>query len=173
MKNIFILILSIGIMSISCESTESSPQVIGFSVANGAESTDIVAGPDDIANIWATYIDAHNERDLEGIRALDAEGFQAFGPAGEVVEGTDAHIAFLTEWFEVNNPRWTILWAISNSGQTPEGEYLDFVTAGHEVTLSVDGNDIKVYQVIDANIADGKIVNFNVFQQEKGEASTD
>ena len=85
MKNIFILILSIGIMSISCESTESSPQVIGFSVANGAESTDIVAGPDDIANIWATYIDAHNERDLEGIRALDAGGFQAFGPAGEVV----------------------------------------------------------------------------------------
>jgi hypothetical protein len=32
---------------------------------------------------------------------------------------------------------------------------------------------MKVYQVIDANIADGKIVNFNVFQQEKGEASTD
>jgi hypothetical protein len=37
MKNIFILILSIGIMSISCESTESSsPQVIGFSAASGA-----------------------------------------------------------------------------------------------------------------------------------------
>jgi hypothetical protein len=173
MKNIFILLLSISIMSISCETTESSPQVIGFSVANGAESTDIVAGPDDIANIWATYIDAHNERDIESIRSLNADGFQAFGSAGEVVEGSDAHIAFLSEWFEANNPRWTILWAISNSGQTPEGEYLDFVTAGHEVKLSVDGNDITVYQVIDANIADGKIVNFNVFQQERGQASAE
>jgi len=64
-------------------------------------------------------------------------------------------------------------WAISNSGETPEGEYLDFVTAGHEVTLSVDGNDVTVYQVIDANIADGKIVNFNVFQQERGQASAE
>ena len=172
MKKLLIL-LSIFMISTSCETPESSSQVIGYSVATDGERTDILAVSEDIGSVWATYIDAHNERDLEGIRALDAEDFQAFGPAGEVVEGTDAHIAFLTEWFEVNNPRWTILWAISNSGQTPEGEYLDFVTAGHEVTLSVDGNDITVYQVIDANIADGKIVNFNVFQQEKGQASAE
>ena len=47
----------------------------------------------------------------------------------------------------------------------------DFVTAGHEVTLNVDGEDITVYQVIDAMISDGKIVNFNVYQQERGQAS--
>ncbi len=173
MKNIFILLLTISLVSISCESVETSPQIIGFSVANGADSTDIVAGPNDIANIWAEYIDAHNNRDFDGIKALNADNFSAFGPVGDVVEGTEAHIAFLTEWFETSNPRWNLLWAISNSGQTPEGEFLDFVTAGHEVKLSVDGNEITVYQVIDANISDGKIVNFNVFQQERGQASSE
>ena len=172
MKKIYLILISLCMMSVSCVNN-SSPQVIGFSVANGSESTDIVAGPDDIADVWATYIDAHNSRDIEGIRALNADEFSAFGPAGEVVEGSDAHIAFLTEWFEANNPRWTILWAISNSGQNPEGEFLDFVTAGHEVTLTVDGTDVKVYQVIDANVSDGKIVNFNVFQQERVQPSSE
>lgn len=172
MKKIYLILISLCMMSVSCVNN-SSPQVIGFSVANGSESTDIVAGPDDIADVWATYIDAHNSRDIEGIISLNADEFSAFGPAGEVVEGSDAHIAFLTEWFEANNPRWTILWAISNSGQNPEGEFLDFVTAGHEVTLTVDGTDVKVYQVIDANVSDGKIVNFNVFQQERGQPSSE
>ena len=172
MKKIYLILISLCMMSVSCVNNPS-PQVIGFSVANGSESTDIVAGPDDIADVWATYIDAHNSRDIEGIRALNADEFSAFGPAGEVVEGSDAHIAFLTEWFEANNPRWTILWAISNSGQNSEGEFLDFVTAGHEVTLTVDGTDVKVYQVIDANVSDGKIVNFNVFQQERGQPSSE
>ena len=170
MKKILIL-LSIFMISTSCETPEAS-QVIGFSINNDGERSDITLEAD-ITDIWLEYIDAHNERDIESIRSLNADGFQAFGSAGEVVEGSDAHIAFLSEWFEANNPRWTILWAISNSGQTPEGEYLDFVTAGHEVTLSVDGNDVTVYQVIDANIADGKIVNFNVFQQERGQASAE
>ena len=170
MKKLLIL-LSIFMIATSCETPESS-QVIGFSINNDGERSDITIEAD-ITDIWLEYIDAHNERDIESIRSLNADGFQAFGSAGEVVEGSDAHIAFLSEWFEANNPRWTILWAISNSGQTPEGEYLDFVTAGHEVTLSVDGNDVTVYQVIDANIADGKIVNFNVFQQERGQASAE
>tara|TARA_S200000501_G_C20733668_1_gene704035 strand:- start:29 stop:550 length:522 start_codon:yes stop_codon:yes gene_type:complete len=173
MKKIFILLISIGMISFSCDTPDSSPVVIGFSVANGAESTDIYAGPDDIANIWAEYIDAHNNRDFESIKSLNADNFSAFGPVGDVVEGTEAHIEFLTEWFETNNPKWNLLWAISNTGQTPEGESLDFVTAGHEVKLSLDGDEVTVYQVIDANISDGKIVNFNVFQQERGQSSSD
>ena len=49
----------------------------------------------------------------------------------------------------------------------------DFITAGHEVTLNVEGEDITVYQVIDAMIADGKVVNFNVYQQERGQPSSE
>ena len=107
------------------------------------------------------------------LTTLNAVDFSSFGPAGEVVEGTDAHIEFLTEWFDINNPKWTILWSISNRGENSEGETDEYVTAGHQVTLSVDGNDITVYQVIDASISDGKVVSFNVFQQERGQPSSE
>ena len=70
-----------------------------------------------------------------------------------------------------NNPNWTIQWAISNTGENVNGEISDFVTAGHELTLSVEGQEITAYQVIDAMISDGKIVNFNVYQQERGQSS--
>ena len=135
--------------------------------------TDVVAGPDNIAEVWEAYIDAHNSRDTEGIRALNAEEFSAYGPAGEVVEGSDAHIDFLTEWFENNNPRWTIQWAISNTGENVNGEISDFLTAGHELILNIEGADTTFYQVIDAMISDGKVVNFNVYQQQRGEPSAE
>ena len=172
MKNIYILLLTICMVSFSCESPDSSPAVIGFTTTDDGKS-DLVAGPDNIISVWESYIDAHNSRDIEGIKNLNADEFSAYGPAGEVVEGTDAHIAFLNDWFENNNPRWTIQWAISNSGENVQGDISDFVTAGHEVTLNVDGVDITVYQVIDAMISDGKIVNFNVYQQERGQASSE
>ena len=172
MKNIYILLLSICMISLSCESPDTSPQVIGFTTSEEGK-TDVVAGPDDINAIWESYIDAHNSRDAEGIRALNAENFSAYGPAGEVVEGSDAHEEFLTQWFETNNPRWTIQWAISNTGENNEGQVADFVTAGHQLILNVEGQDITVYQVIDAMISDGKVVNFNVYQQERGQASSE
>ena len=172
MKNIYILLLSICMISLSCETPDTSPQVIGFTTSEEGK-TDVVAGPDDINAVWESYIDAHNSRDTDGIRALNAENFSAYGPAGEVVEGSDAHIEFLTQWFETNNPRWTIQWAISNTGENNEGEIADFVTAGHQLILNVEGQDITVYQVIDAMISDGKVVNFNVYQQERGQASSE
>ena len=112
MKKIYLLLITVCMISFSCESPESSPQVIGYTTSEDGK-TDVVAGPDNIAAVWEAYIDAHNSRDTEGIRALNAEEFSAYGPAGEVVEGSDAHIDFLTEWFENNNPRWTIQWASS------------------------------------------------------------
>jgi len=172
MKNIYILLLSICMISLSCETPDSSPQVIGFTTSEEGK-TDVVAGPDDINAVWESYIDAHNSRDTEGIRALNAENFSAYGPAGEVVEGSDAHEEFLTQWFETNNPRWTIQWAISNTGENNEGQVADFVTAGHQLILNIEGQDITVYQVIDAMISDGKVVNFNVYQQERGQASSE
>ena len=86
MKKIFILLLSICMISLSCETPDSSPQVIGFTTSEEGK-TDVVAGPDDINAVWESYIDAHNSRDAEGIRALNADNFSAYGPAGEVVEG--------------------------------------------------------------------------------------
>ena len=170
MKHIQILLLSIFMISLSCESTNTSPQVIGFTSSEDSKS-DIVAGPNDIISVWESYIDAHNSRDMDAIRNLNSDDFSAYGEAGQVVEGSDAHIGFLSEWFEISNPKWTIQWAISNTGENVNGEISDFVTAGHELTLSVEGQEITAYQVIDAMISDGKIVNFNVYQQERGQSS--
>ena len=172
MKHIQILLLSIFMISLSCESTNTSPQVIGFTSSEDSKS-DIVAGPDDIISVWESYIDAHNSRDLDAIRNLNSDDFSAYGEAGQVVEGSDAHIGFLSEWFEISNPKWTIQWAISNTGENVNGEISDFVTAGHELTLSVEGQEITAYQVIDAMISDGKVVNFNVYQQERGQSSSE
>ena len=159
-------------MSVSCVNNPS-PQVIGSTYNQDGEVSDVVAGPDDIIGLSEAYNDAHKSRDPDGIRALNADEFSAFGSAGEVVEGSDAHIEFLTQWFETNNPRWKINWAISNTGESLNGSIADYVTAGHEVTLNIEGEDITLYQVIDAMIADGKVVTFNVFQQERGQPSSE
>ena len=168
MKNIFILLLSISIISISCETTESSPQVIGFSVANGAESTDIVAGPDDIANIWATYIDAHNDRDYVKIAEMNSEDIKVWGPAGQYIEGKEAHVEFVKEWVQATNVKWTPQWFINNSGENPDSsEVNNYVTSGHQMTFTIDGVETIFYQVHDAVIRDGKIINFNVYEQQR------
>ncbi len=172
MKNIYLILISLCVISISCVSN-SSPQVIGSTYNQDGEKSDVVAGPNDIVGIWEAYIDAHNSRDTDAIRALNADEFSAYGSAGEVVEGSDAHIEFLSQWFEANNPRWTINWAISNTGESLNGNVADYVTAGHQVILNVEGEEITLHQVIDAMIADGKVVTFNVFQQERGQPSSE
>ena len=172
MKNKYLILISLCVISISCVNN-SSPQVIGSTYNQDGEKSDVVAGPNDIVGIWEAYIDAHNSRDTDAIRALNADEFSAYGSAGEVVEGSDAHIEFLTQWFETNNPRWRINWAISNTGESLNGNVADYVTAGHQVILNVEGEEITLHQVIDAMIADGKVVTFNVFQQERGQPSSE
>ena len=172
MKNIYLILISLCVISISCVNN-SSPQVIGSTYNQDGEKSDVVAGPNDIVGIWEAYIDAHNSRDTDAIRALNADEFSAYGSAGEVVEGSDAHIEFLSQWFEANNPRWTINWAISNTGESLNGNVADYVTAGHQVILNVEGEEITLHQVIDAMISEGKVVTFNVFQQERGQPSSE
>ena len=38
----------------------------------------------------------YNAKDIEAIKALNSNEISVFGPAGEVIEGSDAHIEFLT-----------------------------------------------------------------------------
>ena len=61
----------------------------------------------------------------------------------------------------------------SNTAELSEGDIGDFVTAGHELKLNVDGIEITAYQIIDASIVDGKIQSFNVYQQERGQPSNE
>lgn len=169
MKKLNLILLSSLFIAFSCDAPQE-PQVIGYSVnQEDGVQTPVIAGPESTSEVWSTYIDAHNERDMEGISNLNSDEFSAYGPAGEYVDGNDAHREFLTQWFETNNPKWNILWSISNTGESSNGDLGDYVTAGHQVTLNVDGEDITVYQVIDALIIDGKVQSFNVYQQERAQ----
>ena len=70
MKKILIL-LSIFMISTSCETPEAS-QVIGFSINNDGERSDITLEAD-ITYIWLEYIDAHNDRDYDKIAEMNSE----------------------------------------------------------------------------------------------------
>ena len=80
-------------ISSSCETPESS-KVIGFSINNDGERSDITLEAD-ITDIWLEYIDAHNDRDYVKIAEMNSEDIQVWGPAGQYIEGNEAHVEFV------------------------------------------------------------------------------
>jgi uncharacterized protein YacL (UPF0231 family) len=161
-----ILLLS-SLFMISCanisnqEVVETSKE-IGFDKTEGVK-TSLFGGNMETVAIWEKYIKAHNERDIETIKGLNAEkDFKAYGPRGEIIVGTKDHVAFLNQWFADNNPKWVTKYSIANEFTTKEGVLKQYVTSGHDVTLVVDGKEVKVNQVHDALIVDGKIQTFYV-----------
>ena len=161
-----ILLLS-SLFMISCanisnqEVVETSKE-IGFDKTEGVK-TSLFGGNMETVAVWEKYIKAHNERDIETIKGLNAEkDFKAYGPRGEIIVGTKDHVAFLNQWFAYNNPKWVTKYSIANEFTTKEGVLKQYVTSGHDVTLVVDGKEVKVNQVHDALIVDGKIQTFYV-----------
>jgi uncharacterized protein YacL (UPF0231 family) len=161
-----ILLLS-SLFMISCanisnqEVVETSKE-IGFDKTEGVK-TSLFGGNMETVAVWEKYIKAHNERDIETIKGLNAEkDFKAYGPRGEIIVGTKDHVAFLNQWFADNNPKWVTKYSIANEFTTKEGVLKQYVTSGHDVTLLVDGKEVKVNQVHDALIVDGKIQTFYV-----------
>ena len=103
---------------------------------------------------------------MEAIRSLnEVEGFKAYAPNGMVIDGTDAHIEFLTQWFADANPKWKTSYLIENEFTNKKGELRQWVTSGHGVTLTVEGEEVKLGQVHDALIVDGKIQMFYVTER--------
>ena len=166
MKKI-ILLSAMSLLMFSCANTPakesiSTPVAIGFDITEGVK-TSLFGGNMETVAVWEKYIKAHNEQDMETIKGLDAEkGFKAYGPRGEFIDGTEAHAAFLKEWFANNNPKWVTKYAIANEFTTKDGVLRQYVTSGHDVTLTVDGKEVKVNQVHDALIVNGKVQTFYV-----------
>ena len=149
-----------------CSMPRSCTKAIGHEVSEDGTKLPLYTGDLSTLAIWEQYIKAHNERDLEVIRSLNAvEGFKAYAPNGMVIEGTDAHIEFLTAWFADANPKWKTSYLIENEFTNKEGELLQWVTSGHGVTLTIEGEEVKLGQVHDAHIVDGKIQMFYVTER--------
>tara|TARA_B100000963_G_C22385615_1_gene562120 strand:+ start:165 stop:668 length:504 start_codon:yes stop_codon:yes gene_type:complete len=155
MKNIMILILTV--LFTAC--TTPSKQV-GAGFFTGAEGETYVVGSDDITNIWVDYIEAHNNRDIDAIMSMNSDKIFIQGPDGSRVEGNEMHTEVLNGWFAAEDPKWDIYWALPyqavGSGNT-------WIVAGHTLTLNVDGEEMKKNSMIDAEIVDGKVNRFFVY----------
>ncbi len=166
MKKLFLLSLILLFIT-SCinnitKEVIETPKEIGFDRTEGVKIS-LYAGDMETVAVWEKYIKAHNERDIETIKGLNVEkGFKAYGPKGELIEGTEAQVAFLHEWFANNNPKWVTKYSIANEFTTKQGVLKQYVTSGHEVTLTVEGKEVKVNQVHDALIVNGKVQTFYV-----------
>ena len=114
MKKIFILLLSIGLISFSCDAPDNSPVVIGFSTGENGERSDITL-ESDVAEVWLEYLTAHNDRDYEKLSEMNSDDIEVWGPAGQYIKGNEAHIEFLKEWIAATNVKWTPQWFINLS----------------------------------------------------------
>tara|TARA_B100000678_G_scaffold21693_1_gene16632 strand:- start:392 stop:976 length:585 start_codon:yes stop_codon:yes gene_type:complete len=122
-----------------------------------------VVASDDVTDVWMKYIDAHNNGDVEAIMAMESDSIYIMGPEGAVIKGKEAHAAFLKVWFETANPKWNVYWAMPYIGVTGGEEW---IIAGHNTTSTVDGVKTSVLDMIDANIKDGMVQKFWVYQNQ-------
>ena len=119
--------------------------------------------------IWDAYIDAHNNRDLDVIREMNADSTKQFGAfkvydaKGGVVDGPDNHIKRLSGWFEAEDPKWNTFFSYT---MKVEGQVGEWVISGHSLTTSVDGKEKTTYDLADAYIEDGKIGAFWIYSRD-------
>ena len=144
MKKVILATLSIVLFHACVTPTDSNqataPQEIGVQISDKGEKIALYGGDMAAVSLWETYIKAHNERDLETIAALNAEkDFVAYGSNGEVIKGTQAHVAFLTTWFKETNPTWTTKFLITNMYTDKEGKAQQWITSGMMLLLLLKG----------------------------------
>ena len=148
-------------------SCENNPAVIGTTLNTEGESSEIIAGNTEHVQIWIDYIDAHNERDLDKIAEINSESWIGYPPNGDVINGNDAHIKFLDEWFNSTaNPKWKVKWMIANKGEDDKGVMQEYLTTGNDITfIDEEGNEVVENHVHDIMFEDGKIKNISVYSK--------
>tara|TARA_B100001758_G_scaffold117004_1_gene100380 strand:- start:7525 stop:8031 length:507 start_codon:yes stop_codon:yes gene_type:complete len=157
MRKLLILILAVTFTA--CNAPAPAEQVgAGFFTYDEGEK--YIVGSDDITDIWVKYIEAHNKRDMESIMAMDSDSIAIVGPDGARINGKEMHEQALTAWFEAEDPKWEIYWAMPYEGVNNGATW---VVAGHSVTLNVEGQEVKVNSMIDGEIIDGKVSRFFVY----------
>ena len=137
-----------------------------LSTANG--KTDAYDGDPSNLELWDQYIDAHNNKDLDVIREMNADstqqfgGFKVYDAFGDLVNGVDSHIERLSVWFEAENPQWSTFFSYT---MKVDGQVGEWVISGHALTTTVDGEEKTVYDLADAYIEDGKIGAFWIYSR--------
>ena len=149
----------------SCNAPAENLEKKAGYLKSGDTKYDLFLGDNSAVEIWDQYLDAHNNQDLEAIKALESEDLKIWGPEGQVVEGKDAHSEFLDAWFKDNNPKWDTYFSIPvkvDSDDQPG----TWITSGHTLTLTVDGTEITTNDIADVYIEDGLIKMFYIYSRK-------
>ena len=134
----------------------SDKVIIGYDTTEGVKKP-LYGGSLKNIKIWEDYIAAHTNRDLNAIRAANAEDFMGWAPNGQVIEGSDAHIAFLADWFANSDPQWAHMYSIANNFIDENGKLQEWVTTEWAVKDLVNDVEVNSQEVFDVLIEDGKI----------------
>jgi uncharacterized protein YacL (UPF0231 family) len=167
-KSILFLLLTSALISCNTAVDQelAASKAIGYEIEDDGSKAPLYSGDMSNLAVWEAYIKAHNEQDLEAIKSMNAdEGFKVYAPNGAVIEGNDAHIEFLTNWFADASPKWKMNYLIENEFTNKKGELRQWVTSGNQLTLTVDGKEVKLGQVNDALISNGKVQMFYVTER--------
>jgi hypothetical protein len=166
MKKLFVLGIVIVLFSCQQPITDAATTIIGYDISEEVR-TPLTVGDISTIAVWEAYIKAHNEKDIATIEGLNAtKNFKIKGPKGDVFNGSDEQTTFLKTWFESDaNPQWTTKFLIANAFTSREGVLKQYVTSSHDVTLNIDGKNIKVNQIHDALIVNGKVQEFTVHER--------
>ena len=173
MKNYFLTALSLLLLTTITqaghhEAGEAKAEtIIGTVFSDDGAANPLVAGDTALQQIWVDYIQAHNDRDLEKIAAINAEDWAGYLPDGNIVKGNAAHIEFLDAWFNSSdNPSWEIKWMVTNSGSS-NGEAVEhWLTTGNDITFTdAEGNEVKENHVHDVQFAGNQIKRVNVYSR--------
>ena len=138
-----------------------SKTIIGYDTTEGTKIP-IYVGDLSTIDIWVDYVQAHNDRDLETIRNTNADDFEGQAPNGHKIDGPDAHVAFLTEWFANSDPKWTHMYSIANDFTGKDGKLQQWVTTEWQVSDVIDGKQVNSQDVFDVLIEGGKIKSIYV-----------
>lgn len=142
------------------EEAQSSPP--GYVIQEGKKIAVNDANPENLV-FWDRYIQAHNERDLETISAMNNDSITIYTYDGNKTVGTAAHLENLNMWFDTSNPKWNTYFSYT---MKIEGQKGAWVISGHEMTETVEGESIKHYDITDAYIEDQKVKAFWVYQRK-------
>ena len=97
MKTYLIAVLSIFI-SVAAQAGHHEAEemktaaVIGTVFSDDGTPNQLLAGSTDKQQIWVDYIQAHNDRDLDGIAAVNADDWEGYLPDGGVIKLSLIHI---------------------------------------------------------------------------------
>ena len=172
MKHIFIFASSLLLVAIVHAGNHDKQEsmgmtVIGTAYTDSGKENSLYAGNTDQQQIWKDYIQAHNDRDLDKIGAINVSAWIGYPASGEVIKGNSAHIEFLDNWFKSSeNPTWEINWMIANKAENDEGVMEHWLTTGNERTyIDADGNKAIEHEVIDVQFLEEKIKRVYVYSR--------